>query len=108
MFRALTDSNSLWYTSFLPKNNSPKFKILSYDQDASSQTKLGNRIKELVCADNTAEFILKRYGSTNDDLKIKGFHDSEGLPLFLGTIINIITFPLFLAFESKRRLQTKK
>lgn len=106
--KSLRDSPSQWRLSFSPKNNFPKYNILSYDQDAISQTKLGNRIKELVCEDSTAEFILRRYGSANSDLKIKGPHDSVGLPLFFGTFINILTFPPFLAFESIRRLKTKK
>ena len=96
LFRATTDSIFDWYRYAIPNSNSPKYEILTYDQNSVSQMKLGNSIKELLDYNDTRDFILKRYGSTNSDLNIKGSHDSTGAVRFLGLFVNIITLPVFL------------
>ena len=106
LFYIITESMSEWNLCVIPKNNLPKYDILTYNEDINSQIELGNKINEIVCnGNNSSKFKLKRYASTNSDLKIKGPHDTMGVQRFLGNLINILTFPMFLFFHLMRVLK---
>ena len=102
----ITESMSEWNLCVIPKNNLPKYDILTYNEDINSQIELGNKLQKIVSnGSDSPEFKLKRYSSINSDLKIKGPHDTMGAQRFLGNLINILTFPMFLFFHFVRVLK---
>ena len=75
-----------------------------YSDSKSSQLEIGNKIKDLICGVNESpEFILKRYGSS--DLNKKGRHDTKGVQRLLAIIINLITLPIYFIFQLMRRFK---
>ena len=106
LFYIITESKSEWNLCVIPKNNLPKYDILTYNEDINSQIELGNKLQKVVFNGNDSpEFKLERFGSTNSDLKIRGSHDTIGAQRFLGNLINILTFPMFLFFHFVRVLK---
>jgi hypothetical protein len=97
LYETTTDSNYKWINHAIPKICFRKYQILTYSGNIVSQRSLGNSLREILApVDDSIEFVLKRYGSTNSDLMIRGSHDSTDLPRFLGLFVNIITLPVFL------------
>jgi len=106
LFYVMTESMSEWNLCVIPKNNLPKYDILTYNEDINSQIELGNKLQKIFFNGNdSSKFKLERYGSTNSDLKIRGSHDTIGVQRFLGNLINILTFPMFLFFHFVRGLK---
>ena len=95
-FYIITDSQSSWIKCVVPKINPENYQIFEHNQTIDSQEKLGARIGELIGAKDGIQFNLKRYGSTNSNLKITGSHDSTGIQKYLGIVVNLLTLPIFL------------
>jgi hypothetical protein len=98
-FLTLIDAQHKWISCVIPKNVPPKFQVLSYCGTLQSKLDLGNVISHLIAGENEPlEFKLTRF--KNDENT--NVHDSKFGIQLLGSLINLITLPIFLAFNLKR------
>jgi hypothetical protein len=95
-FYIITDSQLSWIKCLVLKTSPQEYEILRHSQAVNSQKELGVKLGRLIGADDSIQFKLKRYGSTNSNLKITGSHDSRGIQKLLGIVVNIFTMPVFL------------